>query len=170
MKKLFSLVTLTMILLTGCGFHLQHETEIPKQFETMTFYSENPYSELSRTVKDLLNKNKVLLVQEDSAHQYPSLRIINSNIGKETISIYQNGKSAEYQLILTVNAQVIMAGRDIYPITTKVFRTFFDNPATALAKTTEQKLIEREMYTQAAKQLISKLKSINTIENKHNTL
>lgn len=169
MKKLFSLVTLTMILLTGCGFHLQHETEIPKQFETMTFYSENPNSELSRTVKDLLNKNKVLLVQEDSAHQYPSLRIINSNIGKETISIYQNGKSAEYQLILTVNAQVIMAGRDIYPITTKVFRTFFDNPATALAKTTEQKLIEREMYTQAAKQLISKLKSINTIENKHNT-
>lgn len=169
MKKLFSLVTLTMILLTGCGFHLQHETEIPKQFETMTFYNENPYSELSRTVKDLLNKNKVLLVQEDSAHQYPSLRIINSNIGKETISIYQNGKSAEYQLILTVNAQVIMAGRDIYPITTKVFRTFFDNPATALAKTTEQKLIEREMYTQAAKQLISKLKSINTIENKHNT-
>ena len=169
MKKLFSLVTLTMILLTGCGFHLQHETEIPKQFETMTFYSENPYSELSRTVKDLLNKNKVLLVQEDSAHQYPSLRIINSNIGKETISIYQNGKSAEYQLILTVNAQVIMAGRDIYPITTKEFRTFFDNPATALAKTTEQKLIEREMYTQAAKQLISKLKSINTIENKHNT-
>lgn len=169
MKKLFSLVILTMILLTGCGFHLQHETEIPKQFETMTFYSENPYSELSRTVKDLLNKNKVLLVQEDSAHQYPSLRIINSNIGKETISIYQNGKSAEYQLILTVNAQVIMAGRDIYPITTKVFRTFFDNPATALAKTTEQKLIEREMYTQAAKQLISKLKSINTIENKHNT-
>lgn len=169
MKKLFSLVTLTTILLTGCGFHLQHETEIPKQFETMTFYSENPYSELSRTVKDLLNKNKVLLVQEDSAHQYPSLRIINSNIGKETISIYQNGKSAEYQLILTVNAQVIMAGRDIYPITTKVFRTFFDNPATALAKTTEQKLIEREMYTQAAKQLISKLKSINTIENKHNT-
>lgn len=169
MKKLFSLVTLTMILLTGCGFHLQHETEIPKQFETMTFYSENPYSELSRTVKDLLNKNKVLLVQEDSAHQYPSLRIINSNIGKETISIYQNGKSAEYQLILTVNAQVIMAGRDIYPITTKVFRTFFNNPATALAKTTEQKLIEREMYTQAAKQLISKLKSINTIENKHNT-
>ncbi len=169
MKKLFSLVTLTMILLTGCGFHLQHETEIPKQFETMTFYSENPYSELSRTVKDLLNKNKVLLVQEDSAHQYPSLRIINSNIGKETISIYQNGKSAEYQLILTVNAQVIIAGSDIYPITTKVFRTFFDNPATALAKTTEQKLIEREMYTQAAKQLISKLKSINTIENKHNT-
>ena len=168
MKKLFSLVTLTMILLTGCGFHLQHETEIPKQFETMTFYSENPYSELSRTVKDLLNKNKVLLVQEDSAHQYPSLRIINSNIGKETISIYQNGKSAEYQLILTVNAQVIIAGSDIYPITTKVFRTFFDNPATALAKTTEQKLIEREMYTQAAKQLISKLKSINTIENKHN--
>ena len=169
MKKLFSLVTLTMILLTGCGFHLQHETEIPKQFETMTFYSENPYNELSRTVKDLLNKNKVLLVQEDSAHQYPSLRIINSNIGKETISIYQNGKSAEYQLILTVNAQVIIAGSDIYPITTKVFRTFFDNPATALAKTTEQKLIEREMYTQAAKQLISKLKSINTIENKHNT-
>lgn len=166
MKKLFCLVSLTVILLTGCGFHLQHETEIPKQFQTMTFHSNNPYGSLSRTIKDLLTKNKVELVSQDPNNNYPSLRILNNNISKETISIYQNGKSAEYQLILTLNAQVIIAGNDIYPITTKVFRTFFDNPANALAKNTEQNLIEQEMYTQAAKQLISKLKSINSLEHK----
>ncbi len=169
MKKLFCLVFFAVMWLTGCGFHLQHETEIPQQFQTMTFYSDNPYGSLSRTIKDLLVKNKVKLVNENANQNHPSLRILSNDISKETISIYQNGKSAEYQLILTVNAQVIIAGNDIYPITTKVFRTFFDNPATALAKSAEQNLIEKEMYTQVAKQLISKLKSINTIDNKLNT-
>lgn len=166
MKKLLCLFVATSILLTGCGFHLQNNTEIPKQFQIMTFNSYDPYGQLSREIKKILSDNKVKLSESNEGHNYPSLNILDSNLTKDTISVYQDGKSAEYQLVLTVNAQVIVAGDDIYPETVKVFRTFFDNPATALAKSTEQNLIEREMYTQAATQLIGKLKSINAVDKK----
>lgn len=170
MKKLLSLCVFITVLLSGCGFHLQNSTEIPKQFQTMTFYSHDPYGQLSREIKSVLRENNVKLLNSDEQHNYPSLQIIDNNITKDTISIYPDGKSAEYQLILIVNAQVIVAGDDIYPLTVKVFRTFFDNPESALAKSTEQNLIEQEMYNQAAKQLIGKLKSINVLDTKTNTL
>ncbi|WP_392564550.1 LPS assembly lipoprotein LptE [Orbus wheelerorum] len=167
MKKLLCLFTFVAMLLSGCGFHLQDNEEIPKQFKTMTFYSGDPYGSLSREVKKVFINNKVKFVTSDDKHNYPSLHMMDSSMTRSTISLYQDGKSAEYQLILTLNAQVIIAGDDIYPITIKIFRTFFDNPETALAKSTEQNLIEQEMYGQAARQLIRKLRSINVIEHKN---
>ncbi|WP_392561684.1 LPS assembly lipoprotein LptE [Orbus sturtevantii] len=167
MKKLLLLFTFIAILLSGCGFHLQDNEEIPKQFQTMAFYSGDPYGPLSREIKKILIKNKVKFVDSDKKDNYPSLHIENSSITRSTISLYQDGKSAEYQLILTLNAKVVIAGDDIYPITIKIFRTFFDNPETALAKSTEQNLIEQEMYGQSARQLIRKLRSINIIEHKN---
>jgi len=167
MKKLLCLFTFIAILLSGCGFHLQNNAEIPKQFQTMTFHSYDPYGPLSREIKKRLTINKVKFVTPDDQHSYPSLHIINNSLTRNTISLYQDGKSAEYQLILTVDAQVIIAGDDVYPITIKIFRTFFDNPETALAKNTEQNLIEQEMYSESATQLIRKLRSINIIDHKN---
>lgn len=161
MKKYLMLIMLLSLSLTGCGFHLQHETEVPAQFKTMSYISYDPYGSLSRNIKELLIDNKVNLVDNLATAQYPSLRIIKDALHKDTTSIYQDGKAAEYQLVLTVEAQMIIAGKDIYPINVKVFRTFFDNPATALAKSAEQALIEQEMYKQAAKQIIRKLKSVD---------
>ncbi|XKM14096.1 LPS assembly lipoprotein LptE [Orbaceae bacterium ac157xtp] len=160
------LIVLSLITLSGCGFHLQNETQIPAQFQTMIFTSYDPFGELSREIKNLLMDNKVKLTVQNDKNPYPVLQVLTSNLNKNTISVYQDGKAAEYQLILTVNAQITLAGKDIYPLTVKVFRTFFDNPSTALAKSTEQSLIEKEMHNQAAKQLIAKLKTIDVVDQK----
>ncbi|WP_392565741.1 LPS assembly lipoprotein LptE [Utexia brackfieldae] len=165
-KKCPWLILLITFLLSGCGFHLQDKTEVPKQFKTMSLYSLEPYSALVRDVKYALKINGVNLVDATDDVSVPSLRLMQYEISRNTVSVYQDGKAAEYQLILDVDAQVVIAGKDIYPIKVKIFRSFFDNPAAALAKDTEQNLIKNEMYSQAAEQLIRKLKAVNVTDQK----
>ena len=59
MKKYLALLMLLTISLTGCGFHLQHEPEVPPQFKTMSYISYDPYGRLSLAIKDLISDNKV---------------------------------------------------------------------------------------------------------------
>ncbi|TSJ90233.1 LPS assembly lipoprotein LptE [Gilliamella apicola] len=160
MKKYLALILLT-ILLSGCGFHLQYEPEVPASFKTLSYESGDPYGRLSRDIKELLRDNGVTLAEANNKAKYPSLRIVSDSLDRSTISIYQDGKAAEYQLVLAIQAQVVIAGEQIHPINVRIFRTFFDNPAAALAKTVEQNLIEDEMYKQAAKDIIRKLKAVD---------
>ncbi|WP_172398596.1 LPS assembly lipoprotein LptE [Gilliamella apicola] len=142
---------------------MQHDTEVPTRFKKMSYMSYDPYGRLSRDIKELLSDNHVTLTNNESSQNLPVLKVIRDSLDRSTISIYKDGKAAEYQLVLTVETQVIIEKEKIYPINVRVFRTFFDNPSAALAKTTEQDLIEDEMYMEAAKQIIRKLKSVNAV-------
>ncbi|MFQ1011623.1 LPS assembly lipoprotein LptE [Gilliamella apicola] len=142
---------------------MQHDTEVPTRFKKMSYMSYDPYGRLSRDIKELLSDNHVTLTNNESSQNLPILKVVRDSLDRSTISIYKDGKAAEYQLVLTVETQVIIEKEKIYPINVRVFRTFFDNPSAALAKTTEQDLIEDEMYMEAAKQIIRKLKSVNSV-------
>lgn len=157
--RIFPIVfSLVVMLTTGCRYHLRSLTLAPIEMNNIIVHSYDPYGQLTRAILAELSLSNIITTDNTDKKNkaLPLLHIVNASENKITISVLHNGKTAEYQMILSVQALVFIPGNNHYPINITVYRSFFNNQIAMLTKDAEEDVIRQEMREQAAQQLVHK--------------
>lgn len=160
LKKLSLLAVLG---LTACGWHFKNNEVLPQELRTLTFQTADQHSDMSRILRNQLQLSDVKLVS--SQNDVAKLRLVSVTTDDHVASVFKQAREAEKILTLNVMATVDVPQKGTYPLEVAVHRTFFDDSRAALAKSAEQEMIMKDMYEQAARQLIVKMASLQKALN-----
>ncbi len=158
LKQVFSVIILSS-LLSACGFHLRGDYLLSDELQTLYVSSSDVHGELTRLVKQHLSRNQVTVLKHKST-QAPELRIISDKLDRRTLSVFQNGQVAEYELIYAVHYQLRFSSEkddkheDPLDFYFELNRDYQDDPNFALAKSRELSLLLSEMRQSAADKIL----------------
>lgn len=160
----FLLVSLLALATASCGFHLRGNYMLPDDIAKLSLTSFDEYGQLKRQVESQFEMHGIDAVPPSET--VPNLHLISESVSERTLSLYQNSRAAEYELTYTVRYNIVVPEKGAQTYTTRVNRTFLDNPLTALAKSVERDMIEEEMRQQAARQIMRQLARLTAVFNK----
>ena len=151
-KRLTAVLTLVS-LLSACGFHLRGDYLLSDELQTLYVSSSDVHGELTRLVKQHLSRNQVKVLKHKNA-QVPELRIMSDKLDRRTLSVFENGQVAEYELIYAVHYQLRFTDEEAQNFHFELNRDYQDDPSLALAKSRELSLLLSEMRTSAADKIL----------------
>lgn len=102
------LLSAAVLVTAGCGFNLRGTTSVPQGLQTLLMEGGDPYGPMSRAVRSELRQSGVTIVDDKTRKDLPVLRLGGVGSNKETVSIFQTGSTAEYQIVMSASAQVII--------------------------------------------------------------
>jgi LPS-assembly lipoprotein len=157
-KQLITL-TLMVFVLQGCGFQLRGDYLLSSQLQNIYLSSADKHGELTRLVKQNLLMNKVNVIKSFD-QDIPELRILKDTLNRRTLSVFENGQVAEYELIYSVQYQLHFQNQEPKSFEIELNRDYQDDPSLALAKSRELTLMLSEMRQEAANRILRNLASI----------
>lgn len=151
-----TLVLLSVILLTACGFHLRGEARMP--FASLYIEAASPNSPLIAEIRRDLEANNVKLVSTpDKADVI--LNIASDTTDKQILTLGGSGRVSEFQLRYRVSLRAYdreqrewLAADEL-----QLNRDFSYNDAQILAKEAEEALLYQTMRSDMAQQIIRRL-------------
>ncbi|TLU67710.1 hypothetical protein FE810_01815 [Thalassotalea litorea] len=158
-RFILSIMLITTTLLSACGFQLRGNYLLPQELQTLYLSSSDTHGELTRLVKQNLLVNNIEVLKQQR-NDIPELRILNDSLDRRTLSLFENGQVAEYELTYTVRYQIRMQGKERQDFNFEIYRNYQDNPDQALAKSRELTLLRKEMRIEAADRILRNMASI----------
>jgi LPS-assembly lipoprotein len=92
-------------LLTGCGFHPRGEVELAPPLKRLYLESHDPYSELTRNLKQYFKSSHVALTQSP-AEAETILELMQETTSQQLLSVGGTQQTRQYNLNLSVTFQV----------------------------------------------------------------
>ena len=158
-RRTFILAAVLSLIITGCGFQLRGDYLLAPELQTLYVSSVDKHGELTRLVRQHLSNNQVDIVKSYTQN-IPELRIQKDKLDRRTLSVFENGQVAEYELIYTVRYELRFANEEVQSFSFEVNRDYQDDPNIALAKSRELSLILREMRQESADKILRNMASI----------
>jgi len=158
-KACISVLTavLLSLVLSSCGFRLKGDYQLPPILLSLNLQSPDNHSELSRLVRHQLIRYQVNLVNDTNV---PVLRLGKDKFERGTLSLFSSGQVAEYELIYTINYQLVMKDSDVQHFELSIRRDYLDDPQSAQAKSRERAQLLREIRNEAAQKIVYQLSQI----------
>ena len=155
------IVCLLIASLTGCGFKLRGEFQLPTQLRVMYLKTHKPYSALSKQLNQTLQSIGIKLVSSSQEAPY-TLEIINDTLSHTTTSISATTQVVQYILTYTVNYRVLdKQGKEVLsPRSIVATRNYTANRNRMLGGSIEQSLLEEDMRRDVVSQLLNQLSTL----------
>ena len=147
-------ISAIIFIISGCGFRLQGNYQLPTSLQSLNVQSQDKFNEITRLVTAQLAQQKVEINTSGTA---PVLRLGKERFERGTLSLFSTGQVAEYELIYSLEYQLIEPNQEARPFTVTIRRDYLDDPQTAQAKSREREQLLREIRQQASRQIIQQL-------------
>lgn len=149
-------LALTLVLiatLNGCGFQLRGNYQLPETLESVSLQS-HVSKELSEHIQQRFVNSGI---QVSEAGQPITVRLISDKLERRTLSLFESGQVAEYELLYQVKYQLIRNNQLLLERTVEVARDYQDDPNFALAKTREREMLVDEMRAEASRLILQQI-------------
>ena len=156
-KNTLALVLMCFVL-SSCGFHLKKASSLPDNLKTLTLKGDDEKSSLFLNLKKELKASNVELTP--SAKNVAQLYLRKESIERQTLSLFQNGQVAEYELAYGVSYVVKRPGEKVIEKRFELYRNYQDDPDHALAKAKELELLISEIRKQASGRIVRELSQL----------
>lgn len=158
LPRRFTIIVIFNLLLTGCGFHLRGQSDLP--FNSVYIIAEEG-SPLATELKRMLRFTSGTRIQNSPKDADAVLEITEETRDKVILSLSGGGRVREYELRYRARFRVHdNANKDLLtPGEITLRRDFTYNDAQVLAKEAEESLLFRDMERDAAQQILRRLNS-----------
>tara|TARA_B100000700_G_scaffold88342_1_gene99543 strand:+ start:8234 stop:8737 length:504 start_codon:yes stop_codon:yes gene_type:complete len=142
--------------LNGCSFQLRDSYQLPTNLQAVRLDSIDSL-ELEASLTQRLLTAGIQVVDASTRSSTTVIRVLSDRLERRTLSLFESGQVAEYELIYQINYQVVREGQTEYDGQVEVARDYQDDPNFALAKTRERELLVSEMRDEATRRLVRQL-------------
>ena len=165
MRRIFSytIVSLCLVALSGCGFHLRHAPSLPDNINSIVINSARAHAPLGHALRARLTvyglNGTYAQTHATELDDAISIYLLPEKLERRLLSVYASGQVAEYELLYNVRYRVQFPNQQAIVANFEVVRDYQDDPDQVLAKSRELELVLDEMRSEAADIIIRRLSS-----------